>query len=88
MCDIQLKVGFVLNFAKNAYLHNPKNSKDDFNTWYNSKNLKIPKHYPSTLVQKLHGIVSKLKKIKEDGRHLNQNILRRWAYLQLGWVLA
>ena len=62
MCDIQVKSGFVLNFAKNAYFHNPKNSKDDFNTWYNSKNLKIPKHYPLTLVLKLHGIVSKLNK--------------------------
>ena len=55
------KYRFVLKFAKNAYFHNPKNSKDDFNSWYNSKNLKIPKHYPVTLVLKLHGIVSKLK---------------------------
>ena len=55
MFDIQVKAVLVLNFAKNAYFHNPKNSKDDFTTRYNSKNLKFPKHYTLTLVLKLHG---------------------------------
>jgi hypothetical protein len=30
MCDIQVKSGFVLNFAKNGYLHNPKKQQRRF----------------------------------------------------------
>ena len=35
MCDIQVKAVLVLSVVKIAYFHNPKYSKDDFNTWKN-----------------------------------------------------
>ena len=64
MCDNQVKAVLVLNFAKLAYFHNPKTAKTSLILDINVK----------TLVLKLDGIISKLKKIKEDDRHLNQTV--------------